>query len=179
MTSFCGHRHFTLPHSVLPEPLNAIIFHIFGNIHCWASMGDPSTGANGMTWIAGESVMFVHLLLACLENLSPSLTLVPFPGPHFCASPQGPPYLTIKTASQQAAMSSNHMQRIPSEPPRFLPIPLPSCVLALSYFIGELCYLFEMWAAMCRNVCGGMQRHRHGTSVLIGTNRGSFWWGEK
>lgn len=88
--------------------------------------------------------MFVHLLLPCLENLTPSLTHVPFRGPHFCASPQGPPYLTIKTASQQTAMSSNHMQRIPSEPPRFLPVPLPSCEPALSYFIGELCYLLEM-----------------------------------
>lgn len=151
MISLCGHRQFTLPHSVLPEPLNALILHVFGNTHCWTSVGDPSTGANGKNWIPGESVMFVHLLLPCLENLSPTLTLVLFPGPHFCASPQGPPYLTIKTASQQAARSSNHMQRTPSELPDFCPFPSPPVCL-LFHTSLENCVI----SLRCEQLCAGM-----------------------
>lgn len=114
----------------------------------------PQVPVSGM-WTVGDVVLFVHLHLACFENhlhhcclwhLSPfqahDVFLQPPEAQHIWPSGQ-----QVTKQQWTATMCREFLQRL-SPPPS--PGFLCSWMFALSYFIGEFCYLCEMWPGSAR-----------------------------
>lgn len=170
MTSSLGHKQFVFSAWIPPGALNAIFSGVpifleaFAPLSIELQRGNPSTGANV------RDVNSVRRCVVCTSapglfwKPSPPLlllALILFPGPwFFIFFFYNPPRPSISghqdskppSSDEQQPCAENSFRVHPHSPPQFL----CSWMFALSYFIGELCYLHEMWPGLAREC---LQRH--------------------